>query len=80
MAAERAQLAVEQGEMHRLVCRDRQEIVGEAAPHIFPEPSDDIERQIDRHEFDMRQCMPQGDTALLRPGLAAARHFARRKQ
>ena len=57
VAAQRAQVPVEQDEMHRLVRRDREEIAYEGLAHFRPEPAGHVERQVDGDEFDMGQRM-----------------------
>lgn len=58
MTAKRTQFAVQQRKVHRLVSGNRQEIIGEIARHYGPEPSDDVEREIDSDELDMGQRVP----------------------
>ena len=79
MAALGLQVAIDQREMHRLVRGNLEEIIDKAASHRAPKPPGHIQRQVNRGKFDMRQGMPQGDPAVLRP-LAALGHLAGRKQ
>ena len=78
--AERRQLSFEQREVHRLVRRDAQKVIDEAARHRRAEPTDHVERQADRYELDMRQRMPQGDPTLELAASAALGHGRGRKE
>ncbi len=78
--AQRGELAVEQGEMHRLVGRDAQEIGNKVLAHFATESPGHVERQIDRDKLDMRQRVPQGDSPALRSALSTPGHLRRGQQ
>ena len=80
VTAQRAQPPVEQREMHRFIRADPNPVIGETARKIAAEPSDHVEGEIDRDEFDMRQCMEQRDPPTFRTALAAPGHLVRRQQ
>lgn len=44
--------------MHGLIGGHGQEIIDKPVPHCCAEPANDVERQVDRDKFNMRQRMP----------------------
>ena len=80
MAAERAQPAVEQREMHRFVGRDADPVIDEAARKLAAEAADEIDGEVDSDKLDMRERVEHRDPAAFRPALAPPRHLRGRKQ
>ncbi len=74
VAAQCAQVPIEQDEMHRLVRRDREEIAHEGLAHFRAEPASHVQRQVYGDEFDMGQRMEQRDPASQRLAATASRH------
>ena len=71
---------VEQGEMHRLIRPHPHPFVGEGCGKFPAKAADQIERQVDRHKFDMRQCMDHRDPRPLGADPAAPWHLVGRQQ
>src|SRR3546814_20712023 len=80
MAAELAEPPVEQREVHRLVGGNADPVVDEGARKFAAKTPDQIDREVDRDELDMRERVEQRDTPALRPALAALGHPVRREQ
>ena len=80
VAAKRAQPPLEQGEMHRLVGGNREEIADELRAKLCAESPCRIEREVDRRKFDMREGMPQGDPRPFRSAAPALGHAVRGQQ
>src|SRR3546814_20156985 len=80
MTAELAEAPVEQREVHRLVGGDADPVVDERPRKFAAKTPNQIDREVDRDEFDMRERMEQRDAAALGPALAAIGHPVRRHQ
>ena len=80
VAAKGAQMPVEQHKMHRFVGSNREKFGHEFPAHFGTETPCDIERQINRDKFNMRQRVEQCDAASQGLCLAAPRHVARCQQ
>ena len=60
-AAERAQMAVQQGEVNGFIRCNGEEVAEERRPHIGAEASRHVQREVDRGELDVGKCMEEGN-------------------